>query len=251
MANLFTGLTAAAPWGMVWGVMIRLKQYGLLLAAAAGLCSPVSQAVEVILTGGVALKTWEHLRGPAKHDNWWANFVRASTVRMELARRENPSVRFVWIVYRPAYITRGKEDRKDYVSMIRDLSKKYNAQLVFADTADQVYAAINNAPRGNDRIHSFYYFGHSNAHAFMLDYSNSIIGSSKQWIHEDDLTKRIKRNIFTPDAQCFSFGCYTGKSMTAKWKSAFGVTLVGNTESTRYQPVGDGKMPVGAGAWVK
>lgn len=238
-------------WGMVRGVMRSVRQWGLLLAAALGMCGSMASAVEVILTGGVALKSWEILRGPAKHDNWWANFVRASTVRMELARRENPNVKFTWIVYRPAYITRGKEEGKNYLSMIRDLAAKYNAKLVFVDTADQAYAAINNAPRGKERITSFYYFGHSNAQAFMLDYSNSIIGSSKQWIHEDDLAKRIRRNVFAPNAKCYSFGCYSGRSMSAKWKAAFGVPMVGNTESTRYQPVGDGRMPTGAGKWVE
>lgn len=221
------------------------------MAMAVGLLGiPTAQAVEVILTGGVALKTWETLRGPAKHDNWWANFVRASTVRMEQARRENPTMNITWIVYRPAYVTRGKEDHKDYLSNIRELAGKYRAKLVFVDTADQVYAAINNAPSGKDRITSFYYFGHSNAYAFMLDYSNSIIGSSKQWIHEGDLATRINKGVFSPNAKCYSYGCYTGRSMSAKWKAAFGVPMMGNMESTRYQPVGDGKLPAGAGKWV-
>lgn len=230
--------------------MKRVTQCCVAAAALAGLCSPAAQGVEVILTGGVALKTWENLRGPARHDNWWANFVRASTVRMTLARQENPSVKFTWIVYRPAYITRGKEEQKDYLSMIRDLAQKYDAKLVFVDTVDEAYKAINDAPRGKERITSFYYFGHSNAYAFMLDYSNTIIGSSKQWIHEKDLAKRINRNVFDPNAKCFSYGCYSGRSMSAKWKEAFGVPMLGNTESTRYQPVGDGRMPEGAGKWV-
>lgn len=234
---------------MVCGVMISLRQWGAALALAVGVCGAMSSAVEVILTGGVALTTWERLRGPAKHDNWWANFVRASTVRMEQAKLQNPATKFVWIVYRPAYISRGKEDRQDYISMIRALATKHGANLIFVDTADAAYAAINGV--GARNITSFYYFGHSNAYAFMLDYSNTIIGSSKQWIHEMDLAKRIRRSVFAPGARCYSYGCYTGMSMSAKWKKAFGVPLLGNTESTRYQPVGDGHMPVGAGKWVE
>lgn len=235
---------------MVVPVMKCLRKWGMLLAALGILAPSESSAVEVILTGGVALSTWENLRGPAKHDNWWANFVRASTVRMEMARRENPKASFTWIVYRPAYITRGKEDRKDYISMIRNLAQKFNAKLIMVDTADQVYNAINNAPSGSDRITSFYYFGHSNAHAFMLDYSNSIIGSSKQWIHENDLATRLRRSAFSPNAKCFSYGCYTGQSMSAKWYAATGIPMLGNTQSTRYQPVGDGRLPEGAGKWT-
>ena len=223
----------------------------MVLAVLLGIFSSPARGVEVILTGGVALKSWEYLRGPAKHDNWWANFVRASTIRIQLARQENPAQRIVWIVFRPAYVTRSREERRDYVKMIRETAAKYHVQLVYADTAAQVYRAINVAPRGSDRVTSFFYFGHSNAHAFMLDYSNSIIGASKQWLHEDELAFRINRNIFAPGARCESYGCYTGLSMSAKWKAAFGVYLRGNTASTRYQPVGEGRLPEGTGKWVQ
>ena len=40
----------------------------ILLAALVLGCS-LSQAVEVVLCGGVALRSWENLRGPAAHDN--------------------------------------------------------------------------------------------------------------------------------------------------------------------------------------
>ena len=221
-----------------------------LVASFAVLASPL-QAVEVILTGGVALKSWEYLRGPAKHDNWWANFVRASTIRIQLARQENPARRIVWVVYRPAYVTRSREEGKDYVKMIRETADRYRVQLVYVDTAAQAYRAINASARGSDRVTSFFYFGHSNSHAFMLDYSNSIIGASKQWIHEDELASRINRSVFAPGARCESYGCYTGQSMSAKWKNAFGVSLRGNTASTRYQPVGEGRLPEGTGRWVQ
>lgn len=239
-------------WGCGWygvGAMRSVRYWLGLLGLAAGMWCTEAQATEVILTGGVALTAWEHLRGPAKHDNWWANFVRASTVRMEQARSVKPGEKFVWIVFRPAYVSRGREDKKDYLSMIRDLATKYNASLIFVDTADAACAAINGVGKG--KITSFYYFGHSNAYAFMLDYSNTIIGSSKQWIHEKDLARRIRRDVFAPGAKCYSYGCYTGRSMSAKWKKCFGVPLVGNMESTRYQPVGDGHMPTGAGMWVE
>ena len=47
-----------------------------------------------------------------------------------------------------------------------------------------------------------------------------------------------------------SYGCYTGNSMSASWQKALGLPLWGNTESTRYYPVGDGKFPEGGGKWV-
>lgn len=223
----------------------------ILLAALVLGCS-LSQAVEVVLCGGVALRSWENLRGPAAHDNWWANFVRASTVYIDGALAKNPEKDILWLVYRPSYITRGKENQIDYIARIRETAGKRKIRFRFVDSADDAYKAINAAPRNKkDRITGFYYFGHSNPHAFMLDYSNSVMAASKAWMHEKDLAKRINPAIFAPDAECRSYGCYTGRSMSKYWKDAFGVGLWGNLESTRYQPVGEGKLPAGAGEWVK
>ena len=223
-----------------------------ILLAALLLGTSLSQAVEVVLCGGVALRSWENLRGPAAHDNWWANFVRASTVYIDGALAKDPSKDILWLVYRPSYITRGKENEIDYIARIKETAGKRKIRFRFVDSADEVYKAINSAPRNKkDRITGFYYFGHSNPHAFMLDYSNYIMAASKAWIHEKDLGTRINKNIFAPDAECWSYGCYTGRSMSKYWKDAFGVSLWGNLESTRYQPVGEGKLPAGAGKWVR
>ncbi len=213
-------------------------------------CAPLVQAVDVVLSGGVALKSWEHLRGPVAHDNWWANFIRGATVHMDKELQKRPGTRFTWIVYRPAYLARGKEDGKDYISLIREQAAKRRAKLVFVDSADQAYRAINRAGRRKP-IRSFCYFGHSNAHAFMLDYSNDIIGASTQIIHEKELGKKLKPGIFAKDASCWSYGCYTGLSMSQVWMKSIGVPLWGNTESTRYQPVGWGELPTGNGEWKR
>ncbi len=219
---------------------------GLLAAAS------LSQAVEVVLCGGVALRSWENLRGPLAHDNWWANFVRASTVYIDSALAKNPEKDIVWIVYRPAYIARGKENQTDYISRIRETAAKRKLRLRFVDTAEEAYRAINKAPRNKkDKVTAFYYFGHSNPHAFMLDYSSTIMAASAAWIHEKDLASKINKEIFAPDAECWSYGCYTGRSMSRYWRDAFGVPMWGNMESTRYQPVGEGKLPAGAGRWVQ
>ena len=39
--------------------------------------------------------------------------------------------------------------------------------------------------------------------------------------------------------------------MSGWWKRIVGVPLWGNTESTRYGPVSDGRLPEGVGKWVK
>lgn len=227
-----------------------MKSLRVLLAAALLSCCALSPAAEVILTGGVALRSWENFRGPAAHDNWWANFVRASTVEIGLMKQKNPNADIVWIVYRPSYVTRSKENQIDYIPKIKDTAKKLGVKLVYVDSADAACKAISAAGKKTP-ITSFYYFGHSNPHAFMLDYSNGIMAASKDWIHEKDLAEKIDRTIFAPNAECWSYGCYTGRSMSKFWKEAFGVPMWGNLESTRYQPVGDGKLPVGAGKWVQ
>ena len=227
-----------------------MKSLRVLFAAALLSCCALSPAAEVILTGGVALRSWENYRGPAAHDNWWANFVRASTVEIGLMKQKNPNADIVWIVYRPSYVTRSKENQIDYIPKIQDTAKKLGVKLVYVDSADAACKAISAAGKKSP-ITSFYYFGHSNPHAFMLDYSNFIMAASKDWIHEKDLAEKIDRTIFAPNAECWSYGCYTGRSMSKFWKEAFGVPMWGNLESTRYQPVGDGKLPVGAGKWVQ
>lgn len=227
-----------------------MKKLTFLAALAACACSSFVQAVDVVLAGGVALRQWEQLRGPQAHDKWWANFIRASTMHMASLRSKDAHSRITWIVYKPAYHARAKADGKPYVTWIEDNAKRYGAQLVWFSTREEMYAAINNTPRGKDKVKSFYYFGHSNAYAFMLDYSCEIIGVSKVWIHQSDLAKYINPAIFAPNADCWSFGCYTGNSMSKVWKSSFGISLWGNTEATRYQPLSAGRMPEGNGKWV-
>lgn len=228
---------------------MNLKQ--VMMAAILPAMVYTASAVDVVLSGGVALKSWEKLRGPNAHDNWWANFIRGATVRIDQLQKKNPSANIVWIVYRPAYVNRGREDGQNYIPMIKEQAAKRKVKLVFVDTADQAYAAINKAGRGRDKITSFYYFGHSNAFAFMLDYSSEVIGVSKHWMHEKDLATKLQRTAFAPDADCWSYGCYTGRSMTRVWRQSVGVPLWGNMESTQYQPVGWGDLPRGNGSWVK
>ena len=232
-------------------MLARMNRNLVILPMMTALLAGPTSAVDVVLSGGVAVKSWEKLRGPNAHDNWWANFIRGATVRIDQLQKKNPKADITWIVYRPAYLTRGKEDGQDYITMIREQASKRKVKLVFVNTGDEAFKAINKAARGKKKIDSFYYFGHSNAHAFMLDYSSDIIGVSKQWMHENDLADKLNKAAFNTQAECWSYGCYTGNSMSAKWKDAIGIPLWGNTASTRYQPVGWGELPSGAGEWVR
>lgn len=208
-------------------------------------------AEHVVLMGGPAKRHWETMRHPGdQHDRWWANFVRGSTIRFSHIFHKNPQASITWIAYKPGYVFRGKEDKVNYVKNIIDLAKKYKVRLVWVSSGEEAIKAINKTPRHGVAIESFYYFGHSNQYAFMLDYSCDLMGGSTQWIHSSDLDK-INSSVFLPQADCWSYGCYTGKDMTRWWKQILGVPLWGNTEATNYVTVSEGLLPRGNGKWVK
>jgi hypothetical protein len=222
----------------------------LMLSLLAGSAAAASAQNHVILCGGPALRKWENLRVKRdQHDRWWANFVRASTLRMvEIRRAYGPDANITWIVYRPGYASRGAEDGKPYTQWISDLAVKRKVTLRWVSSGRGTISVINNHPSGS--VVTFDFFGHSNKYCFLLDYSSYIMGVSKAWIHQDDLSK-IRRSIFSKTAQCQSWGCHTGESMSAVWKRQTGKTLIGVRGKTNYEFVGRGKMPSVSGSWVR
>ena len=227
--------------------MLRpLRLFALVLLLLANL----SQAEHVIVTGGPTLRRWENLRVPKdRHDRWWANFVRASTIRMaELRQAYGTSAPIVWIVFRPGYEARGREDHKPYTTWISQLAPKYNAKLIWISSGGELIQAINSRPRQS--ITSFDYFGHSNRYCFMLEYGSDVMAVSTAWLHERDLG-RLKSSVFARTAYCKSWGCHTGESMSAAWKRALGIPLEGAKGSTNYETVSYGKLPSVSESWVR
>ena len=210
----------------------------------------LSQAEHVILTGGPALRKWENLRvGQDRHDRWWANFIRASTLRMvEIRKAYGENARIVWIVHRDGYRTRSSEDGKPLTKWITDLARKRSVTLIWFDSSSELIQKLNNRPKRS--IVSFDFFGHSNKYCFLFDYSNDILGVSTVWLHQNDISK-IKRSIFAKNAYCKSWGCHTGESMSKVWKSKLGVSLVGAKGPTDYTVVGQGRLPVVKGSWAR
>ena len=209
-----------------------------------------SHADHLIVTGGPALRKWENLRvSDDQHDRWWANFVRASTLRMaEIRKAYGSDAPIVWMVYQPGYQARGREDGKPYTSWIASLASQRRVTLVWFNGSGNFIQALNSRPRGS--IQTFDFFGHSNRYAFMFDYGNEIMAVSTALLHERDLP-RIKASIFAPNAYCKSWGCHTGESMSKVWKSTTGVALEGARGPTSYTVVGQGIMPVVKGSWVR
>lgn len=222
----------------------------LLLALLCLLLQSFCWAEHVIVSGGPSLKRWEHYRVPEdQHDKWWANFIRGGTMRMDEIRQVyGKEVSIVWMVYRPAYEMRGREDKQNYISMISGQASKRGVSLVWVNSGADLIRALNSRKRGS--IQTFDYFGHSNKHCFCLDYSSEIIATSTQWLHESELG-RINSSVFARNAYCKSWGCHTGESMSAHWKSKLGVPLEGARGKTDYRSLSQGKFPAVSGGWAR
>ncbi|MFD0894661.1 hypothetical protein KBB96_05420 [Luteolibacter ambystomatis] len=227
--------------------MARLPRF---LAAAFLTLTAVTSADHVILTGGPTLRRWENLRTPEdQHDRWWANFVRASTLRMaEIRTAYGKDAPLVWIVYQPAYAARGREDGKPYTTWLTELAAARRATLIWVNSGGDVIRAINNRPSGS--IQTFDYFGHSNRYCFMFDYGNEVMAASTSWLHQNDLG-RLRSSVFAKNAYCKSWGCHTAESMSDKWKAATGTALEGARGATNYDQVGQGTLPVASGGWIR
>ncbi len=209
-----------------------------------------AQADHVIVTGGPTLRKWENLRVPDdQHDRWWANFIRASTLRMaEIRKAYGSDAPITWMVYQPSYQARGREDSKPYTSWISELASKRKVKLIWFNSSGNFIQTLNSQPRGS--IQTFDFFGHSNRFAFLFDYGNEIMAASTATLHQKDLS-RIKSSVFDRNAYCKSWGCHTGESMSAVWKSSIGIPLEGARGPTTYADVGQGTMPVVHGSWAR
>src|ERR1043166_2524988 len=179
-------------------LLAALALIGPQLSKAASPEEPREPGEYLIVTGGVSLHVWEKWKAQP-HDNWWANFVRASRIRIEQILQANPNQQITWLVYRPAYITRSRQDSRDYTSLITSVRDTFHVRLMWFDSTSQLLNYVNNGqPRDRVKINGLEFFGHSNKACFMFDYSNIIDSASKAWLHENDLTK-IRRGIFTRD----------------------------------------------------
>jgi hypothetical protein len=236
-----------------------MKQLCFLFVALLGLCAapfcaadpvPQTPGETIIISGGVSLWEWEKWKA-APHDNWWMNFVRAARIRIEEIKAQNPNAQITWLVYKPAYVSRSKQDANDLIGHITSVRDTFGVKLVFFnETADLIRYINQGQPRNSVKIVDFEYFGHSNKACWMFDYSNNIDSASKVWLHERDLGQ-IRRGIFSRDAYVKSWGCHTGESMSKKFVSATGMPMIGAIGKTQYMT---DELPIlssAGGRWVR
>lgn len=221
------------------------------------LISPAAQAFNlfkvkgehIVVSGGPALREWENYRAPSqRHDRWWGNFARAARVQMQILRaKHGPDAQITWLVYRKAYETRGREDETNYIDFVESIRDREDVRckLIWFNTREQLLHYMNyGIDRSQLKIASFSFFGHSNKYCFVFDYSGEILGASKCYLHQDDLTK-LNRGIFARGAKCQSWGCHTAEAMSKKWRQATGTRLRGAVGKTDYAEcwVNNGSLP--------
>jgi hypothetical protein len=216
------------PFFLLVAVFISLAP---LRAAETAATAPREEYI--ILTGGVSLWVWEKWKAQP-HDNWWMNFIRASRIRIEQIQEESPGAEITWLVYRPAYLTRAKQENNDLISHINSVRDAFKVKLIWFNKTDEVIDYLNNGQdRSRVKIADLEFFGHSNKACWLFDYSNIIDSSSKVWLHENELGK-IRRGIFARGALVKSWSCHTGESMSQRWRAATGVSMVGAIGKTQY-----------------
>lgn len=231
-----------------------LPLLGRVLAACLALGGAALQADParevVIISGGVSLSKWEHYK-PQPHDNWWMNFVRAARIRIQQVREADPEAQVTWLVFRPAYLRRAQEEKKDLVKLIDSVRDAYHVRRVYFSTADELFAYLNTGrDREKVKISNLEYFGHSNKACWMFDYSNFVDSASKVWLHEDDLPK-LRPGILTRDAFAKSWGCHTGESMSRHFLQATGVRMWGAVGKTQYRTDELPMLAEKSGSWKR
>jgi len=207
----------------------------ILLSLFAAASARAQQGEYIVLVGGPSLHIWEQYKGPIAHDHWWANFVHAARVRTEQLRVQlGPNALITWLVYKPGYIDRGRQEKQDLISNINSVRDKFHLNLIYFDHGSDVINYLNNGqPRDQLKISGLDFFGHSNKACFLFDYSNVIDSASKAWLHESEL-KRIDRRDFARNAYVKSWGCHTGESMSQLWREATGTRMWGAIGKTQY-----------------
>jgi hypothetical protein len=220
----------------------------VFIAAASG-----RAAEQIIVSGGCAL-TYNEKTKPKPHDRYWGNFIDAALIRMNQVRPTlNPGDQLTWLVYRPAYLARGKEDNTDLLADIQAKAAKSNAKLMWFDSADQLINYLNRGlNRDQVKITRFEYFGHSNMLCFMFDYSNDLSGASPAYgiLHQNDL-KKIDHDSFAKEGYAKSWGCHSGESYSAEWQRRTGIPMVGAIGKTDYSNGGLPFLSTPNGQWTQ
>jgi|MDTC01.1.fsa_nt_gb hypothetical protein len=169
--------------------------------------------------------------------------MRPSTIRMKhLRKAHGPTMRFTWLMYRPGYIMRGKEEVKDLLRIIKMVEPAYKVLVRWLETVEGVFDYINQERTHANKTLILGYFCHSNRYAILLYYSSEILGASKAFVHVRDLSK-IFRRAFASGADIKSRDCYTGQYMSQDLRKLTSHKMWEATGKTDYAGVDEWQEP--------
>ena len=118
--------------------MAMKSRLALLFLFLAIVTAQAQQSEYIIVVGGPSLHQWEQYK-PQPHDHWWANFVHSARVRTEqLLTQVPPGTTMTWMVYKPGYIDRGKQDNQDLIANINSVRDKFHLNLIYFDHGGDV-----------------------------------------------------------------------------------------------------------------
>ncbi len=205
----------------------------------------------VIVSGGPALRYYEHEK-KASHDKYWGNFIDAAVTRFnQLQPQLQPGEKITWLVFRPGYVERSAEMVTELLPVIMEKANKANVNLLWFDRSVQVVNYLNH---GKDRkttpVVLFEYFGHSNKACFLFDYSNDIDGMSTTNLHVRDISD-INKTALAPTARSKSWGCHSGELYSEVWKKHFGTPMEGAIGKTDYSHGGLPFLSSDQGRWTQ
>jgi hypothetical protein len=206
---------------------------------------------QIFISGGPALRFFERSKRNS-HDVYWGNFIDAGLARFKEIQPEiRPGDTLTWLVFRPAYASRGGEQQTDLLAEVEKKIAPTGARLVWFDNREGLIRYLNQGmPRDEVKIARLEYFGHSNKRCWMFDYSNTLDGGSAEIyvLHMNDLAA-IKRGIFSSQAYCQSWGCHSGEQYSSVWRTKLGVPLVGAIGKTDYSRGGLPILSTPQGRW--
>src|SRR5207237_4665709 len=103
----------------------------LVLAFSAQAFATNTSTEWILLVGGASIHQWEQYKAQP-HDHWWANFVHAARLRTEQLRQElGPDAKITWLIYKPGYVDRAKQENQDLIGNIEAGREKFNINIVW------------------------------------------------------------------------------------------------------------------------
>ncbi len=228
--------------------MIRVGALLVLVCLAA---VPARAIEHMIVSGGPALNFFERTK-EERHDRYWGNFIDSASARIRQLQAELPEGEIMtWHVFRPAYETRGREERINYIFLVEERARELGVRMFwFGSRHDLFYYMNRGKDRARHKISRWEYFGHSNKRTLMFDYSNLLDGAALEpmIVHISHLAE-IDPGVFHPGARCQSWGCHSGEEFSDAWFQRFGVPMIGAIGKTDYSRGGIPYISTPGGRW--